>query len=79
MWFKNRFKKVITRTSVKTKTEKSTRLTFTGFHGKLEHLKIKTRLIHEMFSSVMGEYVFSGSDVPKLGRVCNCVCTCVPV
>ena len=24
----------------------------------LEHLKIKTRLIDEMFASVMGEYVF---------------------
>jgi hypothetical protein len=26
--------------------------------GELEHLKIKTRLIGEMFASVMGEYVF---------------------
>ena len=26
--------------------------------GELEHLKIKTRLIDEMFGSVMGEYVF---------------------
>ena len=26
--------------------------------GELEHLKIKTRLINEMFVSVMGEYVF---------------------
>ncbi len=25
---------------------------------KLEHLKTKTRLIDEMFASVMGEYVF---------------------
>ena len=30
---------------LKTKTEKSTRLTYTGFHGELEHLKIKTRSI----------------------------------
>jgi hypothetical protein len=29
-----------------------------GFLGELEHLKIKTRLIDEMFASVMGEYVF---------------------
>jgi hypothetical protein len=29
-----------------------------GRSGKLEHLKIKTRLIDEMFASVMGEYVF---------------------
>jgi hypothetical protein len=41
----------------KTKTEKSTRLTYTGFLGELEHLKIKTRLIDEMFTSVMGECV----------------------
>ena len=36
----------------------STRLTYTGLFGELEHLKIKTRLINEMFVSVMGEYVF---------------------
>jgi hypothetical protein len=29
--------------------------------GELEHLKIETRLIAEMFPSVMGEYVFGGS------------------
>jgi hypothetical protein len=27
------------------------------FYWELEHLKIKTRLINEMFTSVMGEYV----------------------
>ncbi len=43
---------------LKTKTEKSTRLGYTGFLGELEHLKIKTRLINEMFVSLMGEYVF---------------------
>jgi hypothetical protein len=43
---------------LKTKTEKSTRLAYTGLHGELEHLKIKTRLIDEMFTSVIGEYVF---------------------
>jgi hypothetical protein len=43
---------------LKTNTEKSTRLTYTGLHGELEHLKIKTRLTDEMFVSVMGEYVF---------------------
>jgi hypothetical protein len=42
----------------KTKAEKSTLLGYTGFLGELEHLKIKTRLIDEMFASVMGEYVF---------------------
>jgi hypothetical protein len=43
---------------LKTKSEKSTRLGYTGLFGELEHLKIKTRLIDEMFESVMGEYVF---------------------
>ncbi len=33
-------------------------LTYTGFLGELEHPKTKTRLINEMFESVMGEYVF---------------------
>jgi hypothetical protein len=28
---------------LKTKTEKSTRLVYTGLHGELEHLKVKTR------------------------------------
>jgi hypothetical protein len=37
---------------LKTKTEESTRLTYTGFLGELEHLKIKTRLLDEMFTSV---------------------------
>jgi hypothetical protein len=31
--------------------------TYTGLLGELEHLKIKTRLIDEMFTSAMGEYV----------------------
>ena len=43
---------------LKTKVEESTRLTYTGLIGELEHLKIKTRLIDEMFASVMGGYVF---------------------
>ncbi len=42
----------------KTKAEESTRLTYTGFLVELEHLKIETTLIDEMFASVMGEYVF---------------------
>jgi hypothetical protein len=42
---------------LKTKSEKSTCLGYTGFLGELEHLKIKTRLMDEMFVSVMGEYV----------------------
>ena len=43
---------------LKTKVEESTRLTYTGLFGELEHLKIETRLIDEMFPSEMGEYVF---------------------
>ena len=43
---------------LKTKAEESTRLASTGLHRELEQLKIKTRLIDEMFASVMGEYVF---------------------
>jgi hypothetical protein len=43
---------------LKTKAGKSTRLAYTVLLGELEHLKIKTRLIDEMFTSVMGEFVF---------------------
>ena len=43
---------------LKTKAEESTGLTYTGFLGELEHLKIETRLIDQKFASVMGEYVF---------------------
>jgi hypothetical protein len=42
---------------LKTKDEGFTRLTYTGLCGELEHLKIKTRLIDERFTSVMGECV----------------------
>ena len=42
---------------LKTKPEESIRLGYTGLLGELEHLKIKTRLIDEMFASAMGEYV----------------------
>ena len=41
---------------LETKTEESTRLVYTGLLGKLEHLKIQTRLTDEMFVSVMGEW-----------------------
>ena len=47
---------------LKTKAEESTRLAYTGLLGELEHLKIETRLIDEMFVSVMGEYV-SRNDI----------------
>ena len=43
---------------LKTKAEESTRLAYTGLVMELEHLKIKTTLIDEMFASVMGESVF---------------------
>ena len=43
---------------LKPKAEESTRLTHTVLFGELEYLKIETRLIDEMFASVMGEYVF---------------------
>jgi len=42
---------------LKTQSEESTRLTYTGLVEELEHLKIKTRLIDEKFVSVMGECV----------------------
>jgi hypothetical protein len=40
---------------LKTKTEESTRIVDTGLVVELEHLKIKTRLIDEKFTSVRGE------------------------
>ncbi len=43
---------------LKTKAEESTRLACTGLPVELEHLKIETTLIDEMFASVMGEYEF---------------------
>ena len=42
---------------IKAKSEGSTRLTYTGLHGGLEHLKIETRLKVERFASLMGECV----------------------
>ncbi len=42
---------------LKTKSEESTRLTYTGLFGELEHLKIKTRILNEKFPSVLGECV----------------------
>ena len=42
---------------LKAKTEGSTRLTYTGLRGGLEHLKIETRLRGERFESVKGECV----------------------
>ena len=42
---------------LKVKTDGSTRLSWTGLCGELDHLKIETRLIGESFESVMGECV----------------------
>ena len=39
---------------LKTKTEESTRLGYTGLVVELEHLKTKTRLIDKKFASVRG-------------------------
>ena len=38
---------------LKAKSEESTHLSCTGLVGELEHLRIKTRLIDEMFASVL--------------------------
>ena len=43
---------------LKTRVEESTRLGCPRLFTELEHLKIETRLIDEMFTSEMGEYVF---------------------
>jgi hypothetical protein len=43
---------------LKTKAEESTLLAYTGLLVELEHLKIETTLIDEMFVIVMCEYVF---------------------
>ena len=51
---------------IKAKSEGSIRLTRTGFHGGLEHLKIETRLINERFESVMGECVIVTLKVFRL-------------
>ena len=42
---------------LKSKTDGSKRLTYTGLCGDLEHLTIETRLISESFECVMGECV----------------------
>ncbi len=51
---------------LKGKTERSTRLTYTGLRGGLEHLKIETRLIDERVVSVMGECVIVTIKVCRL-------------
>jgi hypothetical protein len=51
---------------LKPKDEGSTRLAYTGLRVELEHLKIKTRLIHERFASLMGECVIVTLKVLRL-------------
>jgi hypothetical protein len=51
---------------LKAKDEGSRRLTYTGFRGGLENLKIETRLIDERFESVMGECVIVTLKVRRL-------------
>ncbi len=59
---------------LKTKTEESTRLVYTGLFGELEHLKIKTRLIDEKCASVMGECDLDlMGDPSKLRLTCKSV------
>jgi hypothetical protein len=41
---------------LKVKSDGSTLLTYTGLSGELEHLKIETRLIDEIFGCVMGKF-----------------------
>ena len=48
------------------KVEGSTRLTYTGLHRGLEHLKIETRLRGERVESVKGECV-----IQKLSTLCQ--------
>ena len=43
---------------LQTRVEESTHLVCPRLVTELEHLKIKKRLIDEMFTSEMGEYVF---------------------
>ncbi len=42
-----------------------TKLTYTGWRGGLEHLEIETRLMDEMFTSVMGESVILTPEVRR--------------
>jgi hypothetical protein len=42
---------------LKTKKKEFIHLSYTGLIVELEHLKIETRLIDEMFVNAMGEYV----------------------
>jgi hypothetical protein len=64
---------------LKTNVEESTHLSRTGLVGELEHLKMKTRLIDEKFTSPMGE---GECDLEVMGApsVLSIICetTCAP-
>ncbi len=47
---------------LKTKGEEYTCLVYTGLIEELEHLKIKTRLIDEMFPSVKGDFSIRSAE-----------------
>ncbi len=51
---------------LKTKAEESTRLAYTGLLVELEHLKIKTTLLVEMFASVMEKLTREGIEPPSV-------------
>jgi hypothetical protein len=67
-------RKTNTSERLKTKSEESTHLGYTGLFGKLEHLKIKTRLTDEKFV----HWVVRGTGTPKdkvevnRREVCEC-------
>ena len=60
---------------LKTKSEKSTRLSYTGLFGELEHLQIETRLIDEKFVSVRS-FIDYESTKRKLKTKYICECRC---
>ncbi len=49
--------------------EGPTCLTYTGFHGGLEHLILETRLIDKRFANVMGECDLESIGVPSLFKL----------
>jgi hypothetical protein len=56
---------------LKTKSEESTHLTYTGLLGALEHLKIKTRLMEEKkkkFMTLVEMYTCSNTDLGRKSK-----------
>ncbi len=63
---------------LKAKTDGSTCLTYTGFRGELEHLKIETRLIGESFETYTGNrvrgrlfFLWTTDKVRSKGNTCS--------